>query len=201
MSSPHSPPAEKPEFGELVDGIDIPVLNERTVRAAAGLLFLAGIVTFMIAVLTSSFAPLQAFAFVFTVDMMLRLFVSARFTPSMFLGGLMVRRQRPEWVGADQKKLAWMLGLGMAFTSCLLMGFFGLDESLTLLLCGLCLGFLFLETAFGICVGCTLYRIFAKEKPQLCPGDTCTYVPPTRAEKRRRTLASPARRFGRIDQK
>ena len=176
MSSPHSPPAEKPEFGELVDGIDIPVLNERTVRAAAGLLFLAGIVTFMIAVLTSSFAPLQAFAFVFTVDMMLRLFVSARFTPSMFLGGLMVRRQRPEWVGADQKKLAWMLGLGMAFTSCLMMGFFSLDESLTLALCGLCLGFLFLETAFGICAGCTLYRIFAKEKPQLCPGDICTYV-------------------------
>ena len=84
-------------------------------------------------------------------------------------------------MGANQKKLAWMLGLGVAFTSCLMRGFFSLDESLTLALRGLCLGFLFLgflflETAFGICVGCTLYRIFAKEKPQLCPGDTCTYV-------------------------
>ncbi|TFD54429.1 DUF4395 domain-containing protein [Cryobacterium frigoriphilum] len=176
------------DFGERVDGIDIPVFNERAVRASAGLLFLVGMVAFMTAALTDNFDPLRAFAFIFMVDMMLRLFVSARYTPSMFLGALMVRRQRPEWVGADQKKLAWTLGLGLAFTSCVAMGLLGLDETVTLILCGLCLGILFLETAFGICVGCSLYRIFARTKPQLCPGDTCTYVPLTRAEKRAQSL-------------
>lgn len=165
-------------------GIDIPVFNERAVRASAGLLFLVGMVAFMTAALTADFAPLRAFAFVFMVDMTLRLFVSARHTPSMILGALIVRRQRPEWVGADQKKLAWQLGLGMAFTSCIVMGVLGLDEAVTLALCGLCLSILFLESAFGICVGCSLFRIFSRTKPRLCPGDTCTYVPPTRAEKR-----------------
>lgn len=187
MSAPDSlsdSPPDSPDFGERVAGIDVPVFNERAVRAAAGLLFLVGIMTFMTAALTGNFDPLRAFAFLFMVDMMLRLFVSTRLTPSMFLAGLMVRRQRPEWVGADQKKLAWTLGLGLAFTSCILMGFFGIDDSVTLALCGVCLSVLFLETAFGICVGCSLFRIFAKEKPRLCPGDTCNYVPPTRAPHR-----------------
>ncbi|TFD52336.1 DUF4395 domain-containing protein [Cryobacterium sp. Hh11] len=190
MTAPPTSPAPAPEFGELVDGIDIPVFNERAVRASAGLLFLVGIVAFMIAALIDHFDPLRAFAFLFMVDMMLRLFVSARYTPSLLLGGLMVRQQRPEWVGADQKKLAWQLGLGMAFTSCIVMGFFGISDTVTLVLCGVCLSILFLETAFGICVGCGLYRIFAKEKPQLCPGDTCNYVPPTRAAKRRQSLTT-----------
>ncbi|WP_241978388.1 DUF4395 domain-containing protein [Cryobacterium sp. Hz9] len=187
MSTSPSPPAAPPDFGERVEGIDIPVFNERAVRASAGLLFLAGIVAFMTAALTDKFDPLRAFAFLFMVDMMLRLFVSARYTPSMLLGTLMVRRQRPEWVGADQKKLAWTLGLGTAFTSCIVMGFFAIDDTVTLVLCGVCLSILFLETAFGICVGCFLYRVFAKEKPQLCPGDTCNYVPPRRTEKRRQS--------------
>ena len=113
----------------------------------------------------------------------------------------MVRRQRPGWVGVNgqselpiggQKKLAWTLGLGMAFTSCIVMGFFGIDDTVTLVLCGVCLSILFLETAFGICVGCSLYRVFAKEKPQLCPGDTCNYVPPRRTKKRCQSL-SPTR--------
>jgi hypothetical protein len=173
-------------FGELVEGIDIPVFNERAVRAAAGLLFLFGGAAFATAALTENYQPLRAFGFFFMVDMMLRLFVSVRFTPSMFLGALVVRRQRPEWVGAKQKKLAWGLGLGMAFTSCIALGFLGVTGTLMLALCGLCLSLLFLESAFGICIGCELHRLFAKEKPQLCPGDTCNYTPPTRANMRTR---------------
>ena len=34
------PVAERPIIGEYVDGIDAPVVNERAVRASAGLLFL-----------------------------------------------------------------------------------------------------------------------------------------------------------------
>ena len=169
-----------PDFGERVDGIDIPVFNERIVRASAGVLFLVGIIVLMIAALTGNAIPLQGFAFIFMIDMMLRLFVSTRFTPSMLLGALMVYRQRPEWVGAEQKRLAWSIGLGLSFISCVAMGYFGVDAMGTLVLCGLCVSVLFLETAFGICVGCSLYRVFAKEKPRLCPGDVCNYVRPPR---------------------
>ncbi|MFO7689044.1 MAG: DUF4395 domain-containing protein [Cryobacterium sp.] len=171
-----------PGIGEWVDGLDIPVVNERTVRAAAGLLFLAGIIAFMTAAFTENLQPLQSFAIVFMFDMLLRLFVSARWAPSMLIGGLIVRRQRPEWVGAAQKQLAWSLGLGLAVTSCLAMGLLALDPALTLVLCGFCLSLLFLETAFGICVGCLLHQALSKTPPRLCPGDTCSYTPPARGE-------------------
>ena len=35
--------AEVPVIGQYVDGIDVPVVNERAVRASAGLLFLFGL--------------------------------------------------------------------------------------------------------------------------------------------------------------
>ena len=73
MSTSPSPPAAPPDFGERVEGIDIPVFNEHAVRASAGLLFLAGIVAFMAAALTGAFDPLRVFAFLFMVDMMLGL--------------------------------------------------------------------------------------------------------------------------------
>lgn len=39
-------------------------------------------------------------------------------------------------------------------------------------------GLLFLETAFGICVGCSLQSKLSKAAPQHCPGGTCE-VPTT----------------------
>lgn len=170
-------------FGERVDGIEGQVFNERAVRAAAGILFVAGFAAFMTAALTDNYDPLRAFAMFFMIDMTMRLFVSARLTPSLVLGALIVRRQRPEWVGAEQKKLAWGLGLGLAFVSCVVTGFLGIEGAAVLALCSVCLTLLFLESSFGICVGCELHRLFAKKKPQLCPGDTCNYTPPKRARR------------------
>jgi hypothetical protein len=68
---------------------------------------------------------------------------------------------------------AWWLGYGMGITACLATGLLQAPLWVTLALCGVCLSFLFLETAFGICVGCALQRVFSKEQPQYCPGDTC----------------------------
>lgn len=180
---------EAPIIGERVDGIDIPVVNERAVRASAGLLFLGGMIAFMIAALTGEYQPLRMFGAVFMIDMTLRLFVGTKLTPSLIIGSLVVRRQRPEWVGAGQKKLAWSIGLGMAFVSCGVMGFLNINNGVTLALCGLCLSLLFIESAFGICLGCELQRAFAKQKPELCAGDTCTYVPPKRGQ--RHTVLAP----------
>ena len=168
------------DFGEKVEGIDIPVFNERAVRASAGILFLLGFSAVSYAFFTGDFQPVRGFAILFLVDMGIRIGLNHRFAPSMALGALIVRSQRPEWVGAAQKRLAWSLGFGMAFVACLGMGFLGFQNEYMLLFCSFCLSLMFLETAFGICVGCELYRVFSKEKPQLCPGDVCDYTPPTR---------------------
>lgn len=174
------PNEDSVDFGEKVDGIDIPVFNERAVRASAGILFFLGFSAVSYAFFTDDFQPVRGFAVLFLIDMGLRIGINHRFAPSMALGALIVRRQRPEWVGASQKRLAWSLGFGMAFVACLGMGFLGLQNEYMLAFCALCLSLMFLETAFGICVGCELYRVFTKEKPQLCPGDVCDYTPPTR---------------------
>lgn len=34
-------------------------------------------------------------------------------------------------------------------------------------------GIMFFETAFGICLGCKIHKIFSKEKVQYCPGEVC----------------------------
>jgi len=168
-------------FGERITGLDVPVFNEREVRAAAGILFLIGIVGYVTAVTTGNFSLVRGFAVLFLFDMMIRLFISPRLSPTMAVARIIVRRQRPEWVGAKQKQLAWGLGMGVALTACFMMGWLGLPVIYTLIVCGLCMVLLFLETAFGICIGCELSRALSKEKPQLCPGDTCTYDPKDRA--------------------
>lgn len=164
-------------FGQSVEGIDFEVFNERAIRAAAGLLFLIGFSGWMIAATTGFYQPLRAFGAVFMIDMYLRLFVSTRWVPSLMIANLIVRPQRPEWVDAAAKRFAWSLGLVMVIASCLSMGLFSLTGPLPLALCALCISLLFIEAAFGICVGCEIKRRFGKDKPRLCPGDVCNYTP------------------------
>lgn len=165
---------EQPIIGELVDGYDIAVINERAVRAGAGILFLGGAVSIGLAIAAGNTLPLQPFGFIFMMDMLIRVLVGDRFSPSLVLGRLVVSGQQPEWVGAPQKAFAWWLGFGLAFVSCTVMGFVNAPLLVTLILCSLCLSLLFVETAFGICVGCKLQSLFSKNEPQYCPGGNCT---------------------------
>ena len=164
-------------FGETLDGIDFEVFNERAIRAAAGLLFLFGFTGWMLAATTGNYQPLRAFGVTFMIDMYLRLFVSTKWVPSLIIANWIVRPQRPEWVDATPKKFAWSLGLVMVITSCLAMGMFAMTGPLPLLLCAGCIFLLFIEAAFGICIGCEIARRFSKNKPRLCPGDVCNYTP------------------------
>ncbi len=164
----------QPTIGEWRDGYSVPVINERAVRAAAGLLFLGGATTVVLAVNSGSSAPLQPFGMLFLIDMAIRLLVSDRWAPSLALGRLIVRGQTPEWVGAPQKGFAWSLGIALAFASCLAMGFLNLPLTVIVALCGVCLTLLFVEASFGICVGCQLQRFFSRTTPQHCPGGVCS---------------------------
>ncbi|MCC6269892.1 MAG: DUF4395 domain-containing protein [Microbacteriaceae bacterium] len=164
----------KPWLGTIVPGYDIPVINERAVRAAAGLLFLGGAISYGFAIVAESTQPLKPFGMFFILDMLIRVGVGDRWSPSLALGRLIVIRQTPEWVGARQKEFAWWLGFGLALISCSAMGLLAAPLWITLALCGLCLSMLFLETAFGICVGCALQSLFDTTPPQYCPGGTCS---------------------------
>lgn len=161
------------KFGERVPGYDVPVLNERAVRASAGILFLFAIVSFMNAWQQGNFQPTRLFVVAFLVDFTVRIFVNPRFAPSLIVGQWMVRHQQPEYVGAPQKRFAWAIGLALATAMFYLIVVNNLIGPVNLLVCGLCLLLMFFETAFGICLGCKIYNLFHREQAQLCPGGAC----------------------------
>jgi len=109
----------------------------------------------------------------FLTDLLIRVFVNPRFSPSLILGRLMVRHQVPEYVGAPQKKFAWTIGIVIAAIMFILVDIVNSYSPITGILCFICLIFLFFETAFGICIGCKVYSWFYKEKAGYCPGEVC----------------------------
>ncbi len=164
-------------FGDRLDGYAVPVLNERAVRAAAGIVFFFAIVSFMNAWLIGNFQPTRVFVVAFLIDFTIRIFVNPKLAPSLILGQWMVRHQQPEWVGAPQKRFAWAIGFVLALVMLYLMVIKHLIGPVNLIVCAACLVLLFFETAFGICIGCKLYNALHKEQAQLCPGGVCDYVP------------------------
>ena len=162
-------------FGVITPEHDHAVFNERAIRGAAGLFFVFGFSGWMVAASTSDFSLLRAFGASFMIDVFLRLFLGQRFTPSLLIADFFVRKQRPEWVDAKPKQTAWSIGFGMVLIACFMMGWLGMRDEVVLALCGVCMGFLFAEAAFGFCAGCWLHQRFAKEKPQLCSGEVCNY--------------------------
>lgn len=160
-------------FGEDVDGYTIPVLNEREIRAAAGILFLMMFISIFIAATKGDFLLLKYAVIIFLTDLLIRVFISPKFSPSLIIGRLIVRNQVPEYVGAKQKKFAWIIGLFLATTMFILMVVVNSYSPITGLICLICLIFLFFESAFGICLGCKFYSMVYKEKAQYCPGEVC----------------------------
>jgi Domain of unknown function (DUF4395) len=161
------------EFGEIMDGYSVRVLNERTVRAAAGILFALGMISFMNAWLIGNFQPTRIFVLAFLIDFAIRIFINPRYAPSLILGQWLVRKQQPEWAGAPQKRFAWAIGFTLALVMAYTMVFNSMVGPINLIVCASCLTLMLFETSFGICIGCKLYNLLSKNTAQLCPGGVC----------------------------
>jgi hypothetical protein len=161
------------QFGEQVEGYDIPVLNEREIRASAGILFVVALIALMIILFKGDFHLIKYFITAFLVDFIIRVFVNPRFSPSLIIGRLIVRNQTPEYVGARQKKFAWTIGIGLGVLMFVFLVLVNAYSPITGISCLICLVFLFFESAFGICLGCKFYGLFYKGKTQYCSGEVC----------------------------
>jgi Domain of unknown function (DUF4395) len=161
------------QFGESVEGYPIPVLNEREIRASAGILFLATFISLMLILFKNNFLPIKYVITIFLTDFMIRVFISPKFSPALVIGRLIVSNQVPEYVGAQQKKIAWIIGVALSATMFVLMVVVNSYSLITGIVCLVCLVFLFFESAFGICLGCKFYSLFYREKAQYCPGEVC----------------------------
>ncbi|RLA75192.1 MAG: DUF4395 domain-containing protein [Epsilonproteobacteria bacterium] len=159
------------EFGQKVDTLDYMVINERDARASAGIMFLIGIISLFAVFLTHSLFLAEWFSITFIVEFLVRVLINPRYAPYMILGRLIVSNQTPDWVEAAPKKFAWIIGLILG----LIMAYFIVFDIMTparILTCVVCLILLYMESVFGICLGCLMYHKFNK-KLENCPGGVC----------------------------
>ncbi|WP_461631382.1 DUF4395 domain-containing protein [Labilibaculum euxinus] len=170
-------------FGEHVDGIGYKVLNEREVRASAGILFIMGLVAVVAGVFFQNYTPIPYVSGFMMLSFLISVFINPKYAPSNAIARLIVLKQEPIYIGAVQKKIAWSLGLAISsvvfFLSIPLQSDPTIFESVCML-CLLCMLLMFVETAFGICVGCQLYFLAVKLKlmkqPDVkpnCMGNSC----------------------------
>jgi hypothetical protein len=170
-------------FGKYVEGINYKVLNEREVRANSGIMFLLGLVASVNGLILKNYSVIPYISGFLLFSFAVAIFINPRYSPTMILGSVFVRKQTPLYIGAVQKRFAWSLGLALSSAIFVLSIFLLTDVSYFTPLCRLCilcLILLYLETAFGICVGCKLYFLSIKmkllKKPAVrpnCMGDAC----------------------------
>jgi len=160
------------QYGEKVKDYDVLVLNEREARAGAGILFLIGILSLVNAVALGHIIVTKVFISFFTFDFLMRV-IQPRYAPSLLLGRFFIQNQRPEYVGATQKRFAWGIGLLLALPMFYLIVIDFQPNPIKVLVCVLCLALLFFEAAFSICLGCKIYGIFKKDPVTHCPGGIC----------------------------
>ena len=161
------------QFGEDVPGYNIPVLNEREIRAAAGIMFLFIYTSLMLIIFKGDFRLVKYVIALFLLDFTIRVFVNPKFSPTLIIGRLIVSNQVPEYVGAAQKRFAWIIGVFLAASMFVLLIVMNVTGPFTGGVCLLCLIFLFFESVFGICLACKVYRWMYGEKAQYCPGEVC----------------------------
>jgi len=160
-------------FGETVTGYSIPVLNNREIRAAAGIMFLSALISLVLILSMGDFVPVKYVLSIFVIEFSTRLFINPRFAPLLIIGRFIVSNQNPEYVGAAQKKFAWYIGLVISSVMFFLLVVVNAYSPITGFACLICLILMFFESAFGICLGCKLYGILKKDKAQYCPGEIC----------------------------
>lgn len=134
------------------------LIDERAIRAAAGLTLVLGAVAFSEALLAQDYVPLRLVTAFFAVDFALRVTAGPHRSPVGAVAGLLVRGLPPEPVSLRPKRFAWSLGLVMsvAMTGITNAGVTGwLPRSV----CLLCLTLMWLEAVLGVCLGCQVHRV------------------------------------------
>jgi len=160
------------QYGENVPGYEIPVLNEREARAAAAIMFVGAFIGLTNGVMLSTAIFSEYFVTFFAIDFTMRI-LQPRYAPSLLLGRFFVQNQKPEYVGAVQKRFAWALGFILAWPMFYYLVIDFQPNPLKVLVCLICMALLFFESAFSICLGCKIFEWFKRKDPKYCPGGVC----------------------------
>ena len=170
-------------FGEPSEDFGYKILDERVMRGSSGIMLLLGLIAFVNGFVVKNYAVIPYISGFLMLNFLIGVFVNPKYSPTVFLATLATWKQSPLPIGAIQKKFAWSLGLGLSVAIFVMSLFLVNDASWfdpVCMLCLVCLALLFLETAFGICVGCQTYflaiRLKLIKKPEVtpnCMGGSC----------------------------
>lgn len=157
-----------------------PVLNERAIRATAWLMFAIWFAVMMYTILTKDRSILYWILPIFWLQFFVVSLWWPSYAPFSLLWQRLVKNQRPEYVGAIQKRFARGMWLIMATIMMLLVFVFDIRSGIPFVLCGICLLFMWLESAVWLCVWCKIYyRAIRKnimQEPEFrpaCPWWVC----------------------------
>ena len=159
-------------YGEKVAGYEVRVLNEREARAAAAILFVGAFLGLTNGVMLGTAVFSEYFVSFFAIDFTLRV-IQPRYAPSLLLGRFFVQNQTPEYVGAEQKRFAWLIGMVIAWPMFYYLVIDFQPNPIKVLVCLICMALLFFESAFSVCLGCKIFNLIKKEKATHCPGGVC----------------------------
>ncbi len=176
------------QFGKTITGLKIngtpapyPVLNENAVRAGAGIMLAIGLFGFANGYFSQNFIPLKIISIFFFLDFFTKTFIGTRFSIVGHIGQFIVKKQKPEYVGAIQKRFSWGIGLIMSSLMIFLLFIFEPNGLIILSVCSICLLIIWFESCFGICLGCKIYYGLIKKglikEPAVrpaCPGGVCS---------------------------
>jgi hypothetical protein len=169
--------------GLTIDGKPAPyaVVNEREVRAVAGLMLLMALFSFFHGFYLQNFLYLKITVVVFFIEFFIKVVIGTKFSIFGAIARIFVRNQKPDYVGAIQKRFAWALGLLMSTIMIILLLVLDVRGPINLAMCAICITLMFLESSFGICVGCKIYAFLLKhniiptpEHKPVCPGNVCS---------------------------
>jgi hypothetical protein len=170
-------------FGEFSDESGYKVLDERAMRGSAGIMLLLAVVASINGFILRDYIVIPFIVGFLVLNFLIGLLINPKYSPTVLLARLFVIRQNVLPIGAIQKKFAWSLGLVLSSAIFVLSLFLQSNEAYfgsVCMLCLTCILFLYLETAFGICVGCQIYHLGIRFKlfkePEItpnCMGDSC----------------------------
>ena len=160
--------------------------NENQVRAAAGITMAAGTYAFVYAYFDKEFVPIKVVTTFFFIDFLIRVFGNLSYSPSGFVGGLLVRGRAPDWVSPEPKRFAWSIGLAMSFSMMLITNS-NITGVLPRTICLICISLMWLESVIGFCAGCYVYALgvrrgwVQKKEGMVCAGGVCDVPAPAPA--------------------
>jgi hypothetical protein len=92
-------------FGEYIEGKEFKVLDERSMRASAGIMFLFGLVASINGFMLQNFEVIPYLSGFLVFNFLVGIFINPKFSPTVILSSLFIRKQSALPIGAVQKSL------------------------------------------------------------------------------------------------